>query len=84
MAVPTRKVPLVALPTPGPVRPAVTFSAGSATANFVSQVIAERSGLTPVHEVRREPVAVALDLYSQNARKTVRRMPAGYNRSLTV
>lgn len=84
MVAPTRKVPLAALPSPRTARPAVTFSAGSATASFVSQVLAERSGLMPKEEVRREPVAVALDIYSQNARKTVRRMPAGYRRSLTA
>lgn len=84
MVATTRKASPVALPAPRQVRTAVTFSAGSATAGFVSQVIAERSGLAPASEVRREPVAVALDFYSEVARKTERRMPAGYRRSLTA
>jgi hypothetical protein len=79
-----RKAPPIALPAPRPVRLAVTFSAGSASASFVSQVIAERSGLVPISEVRREPVTVALDAYAEGAKKTVLRMPAGYNRSLTA
>jgi hypothetical protein len=79
-----RKVSPIALPAPVTARPVVIFSGGSATANFVSQVIAERTGMAPTTEVRHEPVAVALDAYSESARKTERRMPVGYNRSLTA
>lgn len=84
MVAPVRKVPPALLPAPRPVRPAVTFSAQSASPSFVSQVIAERAGLAPIDEVRREPVAVALGIYADTARRNVRRMPAGYRRSLTA
>lgn len=58
--------------------------AGSAPAPFVSQLIAARSRLDAQRARRRAPVEVALGAYAAGARISVRRMPAGFRKTLVV
>lgn len=51
-------------------------------ADFISQLIAERQHLPTQRQLRRVPIAEAVDAYSAGAERAVRRMPAGYRRSL--
>jgi len=55
-----------------------------AAAEFLSQLIAERDRLQPQRERRRAPVGHAVASYDLAAQQTVRRMPPGYRRTLTV
>lgn len=50
-------------------------------ADFVSQLIAERQHLPTQRELRRVPIAEAVDAYCAGAERAIRRMPAGYRRS---
>ena len=73
---PALPVPLL-LAAPRPVR-------GSAPAPFVSQLIAARSRLEAQRTRRRAPVDTALGAYAHGAQISVRRMPAGYRKSVIV
>lgn len=63
-----------------PARP--RFARVVASADFLSQLIAARQHLPPQRERRRGQPAQAVAAYSAGARIAVRRMPAGYRRSL--
>ncbi|HTJ56738.1 MAG TPA: hypothetical protein VL418_04130 [Devosiaceae bacterium] len=58
--------------------------AAPAGAAFVSQLIAERQHLPPQRERRRAPLATALCSYEATERQTIRRLPPGYRKSLSV
>lgn len=54
----------------------------SPTADFLSQLIAERHHLAPQRARRRVPIPDALDTYDAAGRLSVRRMPPGYRMNL--
>lgn len=51
---------------------------------FVSQIIAERQHLPPQRQIYRASFDVAVQCYAEGAQKAVKRIPAGYRRTLTV
>lgn len=51
-------------------------------ADFVSQLIAERQRLPTQRQLRRVPIAEAVDAYTAGADRSVLRLPAGYRKSL--
>jgi hypothetical protein len=57
---------------------------GSAPAPFVSQLIAARARLEAQRVRRRAPVDTALGAYAEGAQISVRRMPAGYRKTVVV
>jgi hypothetical protein len=56
----------------------------SASADFLSQLIAERQHLPPQRERRRAPVGEAVNAYADGGRIAVRRMPAGYRTTIVT
>jgi len=52
------------------------------SADFVSQLIAERQHLPTQRDLRRVPIAEAVDAYTAGAERAVLRLPAGYRKSL--
>lgn len=55
-----------------------------AHADFVSQLLADRQHLTPQRERRRAQVGQAVDAYANGSKISVRRMPAGYRRTIVT
>lgn len=55
-----------------------------AHADFLSQLIAARQHLAPQRERRRAPVHQAVDAYANGSKITVRRMPAGYRKTIVT
>lgn len=55
-----------------------------AQADFVSQLIAARQHLPSQRERRRTPVGQAVDAYANGSKITVRRMPAGYRKTIVT
>ncbi len=53
---------------------------GAPKADFVSQLIAERDELP----AKREAMGAAVGAYTAGSRIAVRRMPAGYRKTITV
>lgn len=54
------------------------------SADFISQLIAENQHLPPQRQRRRAPVGVAVDAYAAASRSAVRRLPAGYRKTMIV
>ncbi len=54
----------------------------TAVAEFVSQLIAERQHLPPQRTRRQASVAVALGCYDHMIELSVRRLPAGYRKTV--
>lgn len=65
-------------------RPARRPSRFALPASFASQLIAARDRMAPQRARRLAPAGVAADAYRTGSTITVRRMPAGYTRTLTV
>jgi hypothetical protein len=57
---------------------------GTASAPFVSQLLASRARLDTQKARRRAPVDTAVDAYANGARISVRRMPQGFRKTLVV
>lgn len=55
-----------------------------AHADFLSQLIAARQHLPAQRERRRAPVHQAVDAYANGGKITVRRMPAGYRKTIVT
>jgi hypothetical protein len=55
-----------------------------AHADFLSQLIAARQHLPAQRERRRAPVHQAVDAYANGSKITVRRMPAGYRKTIVT
>lgn len=55
-----------------------------AQSDFVSQLIAERQHFPPHRERRRAPYEQAVDTYANGSKITVRRMPAGYRKTIVT
>jgi hypothetical protein len=55
-----------------------------AHADFLSQLIAARQHLPAQRERRRAPVGQAVDAYANGSKITVRRMPAGYRKTIVT
>ena len=51
---------------------------------FISQLIAEHQRLPPQRARYQVPLAQAVDAYASAARITIRRLPAGYRKTLVV
>ena len=54
------------------------------SADFISQLIAEDQHLPPQRQRRRASVGVAVDAYASVSQSAVRRMPAGYRKTMIV
>lgn len=55
-----------------------------ANADFLSQLIAERQHFPPQRERRRAPYGQAVDAYANGSKISVRRMPAGYRKTIVT
>jgi len=53
-------------------------------ADFLSQLIAERQHLPPQREQSRAPVDEAVNAYDRGSRIAVRRLPAGYRKTIVT
>ncbi len=53
-----------------------------AHADFVSQLIAARQHLPSQRERRRAPLGQAVDAYANGSKISVKRMPAGYRKTI--
>lgn len=85
MAQPTQSETTSGLPVllgPGSPRPSLARS--SASAAFVSQLIAARDRMPAQRPRRQSTQERAIGAYANGARMTERRMPAGYRKSLTA
>jgi hypothetical protein len=71
----------MALAPSGP-RPSLARS--SASAAFVSQLLAARDRLPPQRPRRNANAERALGAYGQSARSLIRRMPQGFRKNLTA
>lgn len=67
---------------PRPARP--NLARATPRAAFLSQLIAERQHLAPQRARRRVPPAQAVDAYATGSRVAVRRLPAGYRRTVVA
>ncbi len=67
-----------------PPRERLMLAHPSAHADFLSQLIAARQALPTQRERRRAPVHQAVDAYANGSKITVRRMPAGYRKTIVT
>lgn len=74
-------LPVVVTPAPPRARLA---DRGRPAAAFLSQLIAARHHLEPQRARRRAPVTAAVDAYRIGASVAVRRLPAGYRRTIVA
>lgn len=65
-------------------RPRPTLLRLSPRAAFLSQLIAERQHLAPQRQRRQLPPLQAVDAYAAGAGIAVRRLPAGYRRTVVA
>ena len=73
------------LPVPvDPSQPRPSLARGGTSADFLSQLIAERQKLAVQRAKRREPVETALNAYAQGSTIAVRRMPQGYRKTVVA
>ena len=54
------------------------------SADFISQLIAERDGLMPQPDCRQASIGTAVHAYEAGARISVRRLPAGYRKTVVA
>jgi hypothetical protein len=65
-------------------RPRPTLLRLAPRAAFISQLIAERQHLAPQRQRRQLPPLQAVDAYTAGAGIAVRRLPAGYRRTVVA
>lgn len=67
-----------------PIRPGPACMRPAPAAAFLSQLIAERQHLAAQRLRRRAPLEEALDAYAAGGRIDIRRLPAGFRRSIVA
>jgi hypothetical protein len=73
------------LPVPvDPRQPRPSLQRNGTSADFLSQLIAEKQKMALQRGKRREPVETALNAYAQGSTIAVRRMPQGYRKTVVA
>jgi len=78
------------MPAPGlpmltePARPRPSLARSQTAAAFVSQLLAARANLQPQRLRRRGSAEGAIGAYADGARVAIKRMPAGYRRTVVA
>ena len=76
---------LTGLPvTTEPARPRPSLARSQTGAAFVSQLLASRANLPPQRLRRRGSAEGAIGAYDNSAKVTIKRMPAGYRKSVVA
>lgn len=78
-----KKVFSLPVPAEAP-RQRLRLATPDASVDFLSQLIAEHQHLPPQRERRRAPVGEAVDAYANGGKIAVRRMPAGYRKTIVT
>lgn len=67
-----------------PARPRPSLARSQTGAAFVSQLLAARANMAPQRIRRRGTAEGAIGAYAQGAKISIKRMPAGYRKSVTA